>query len=471
MPCPYCGEPIMLDDVFIVVDGEAWHASCAKEGAYQCDNCGRYTHKVSTVDGYLDWCDDCVNSYATRCDHCHELVSSTETVGSEDWCDDCVEKHATRCERCGDPVNEETDSMFDVQTDSGVERWCDDCTYTYSLTCVECGSDVADDSGYEGDYIDSCGNRVNDGVICPNCLENFVECGECGILVHEDAAHIDDWGDTYCPECAPNNIIHEYHHTYADAFYNVECDPTPKLYMGIELETETPKRYEMAEKLLDHIGSDVIECKDDSSLTDGCEIVTQPCTPSYHLQSGIWREIASTCLAYDATSHDNGDCGLHIHVSRDFFSNGSIHAALVIDALFERFEREVTAFTRRGEVELRTYARYSWVSPIMNKEATYTEKIAEYNACKRCTRYEAVNLCNADTIELRLYRGTLKLNTIYATIEFTAALALLADAISIVPEFVDTLTWEDFKKELFAALAVYLLPFAALDTYFGERGL
>src|SRR5690606_4775831 len=65
---------------------------------------------------------------------------------------------------------------------------------------------------------------------------------------------------------------------------------------------------------------------------------------------------------------------------------------------------------------------------------------------RRCGRYYAVNLTNRATIELRLFRGTLKLETFFATLEFADYLA--KTAINSTNEEVQHLTWEEFVKDV-----------------------
>lgn len=57
-------------------------------------------------------------------------------------------------------------------------------------------------------------------------------------------------------------------------------------------------------------------------------------------------------------------------------------------------------------------------------------------------RYAAVNLCNYSTIEFRLFRGTLKVNTLYATLQLVNRIC--DAAISMSEEEIARQSWRDF---------------------------
>ena len=57
-------------------------------------------------------------------------------------------------------------------------------------------------------------------------------------------------------------------------------------------------------------------------------------------------------------------------------------------------------------------------------------------------RYKCVNLTNCDTIEFRMFRGTLKLNTFYATLQMVDRICDVALFLS--DKEIQDLTWTDF---------------------------
>lgn len=63
-------------------------------------------------------------------------------------------------------------------------------------------------------------------------------------------------------------------------------------------------------------------------------------------------------------------------------------------------------------------------------------------AKKNCGRYVAVNLCNYHTIEFRLFRGTLKYNTLIATLELVNQICELA--VLMNDDEIAKLSWSKF---------------------------
>ena len=60
----------------------------------------------------------------------------------------------------------------------------------------------------------------------------------------------------------------------------------------------------------------------------------------------------------------------------------------------------------------------------------------------RLGRYTCVNLTNYDTIEFRMFRGTLKLNTFLATLQMVDRICNVAFSLS--DQQMQELTWTDF---------------------------
>jgi hypothetical protein len=61
-------------------------------------------------------------------------------------------------------------------------------------------------------------------------------------------------------------------------------------------------------------------------------------------------------------------------------------------------------------------------------------------------RYAAVNLCNYSTIEFRLFRGTLKLNTFIATLQLVNEICNVA--VSMSDESLQKLSWSEFVSNI-----------------------
>ncbi|MEG0944872.1 MAG: zinc-binding protein, partial [Angelakisella sp.] len=101
----------------------------------------------------------------------------------------------------------------------------------------------------------------------------------------------------------------------------------------------------------------------------------------------------------------------------------------------ERFWEELLRFSRRTQQQVERWAaRYGYKS--------CPKEILEHAKKNYAGRYTCVNLLNYDTIEFRMFRGTLKENTILATIQMVDEICRLAENLSDI-ELTD-LSWPDF---------------------------
>ena len=114
------------------------------------------------------------------------------------------------------------------------------------------------------------------------------------------------------------------------------------------------------------------------------------------------------------TSHQAGTCGLHIHVSRLAFGEDVEQQDACIARVlyfFEKHWEELLKFSRRTPRQLERWAaRYGLKDHPMDI-LDHAKK--GYGG----GRYSCVNLQNTDTIEFRIFRGTLKYNTLIATLQ------------------------------------------------------
>ena len=113
-------------------------------------------------------------------------------------------------------------------------------------------------------------------------------------------------------------------------------------------------------------------------------------------------------------SHQTSTCGLHVHVSRNAFgSTPEEQDAAIARVLyfFEKHWEELLKFSRRSQRQLNQWAsRYGYKDQ--------PREILDH-AKKGCHagRYTCVNLTNYETIEFRIFRGTLKYNTLIAALQ------------------------------------------------------
>ena len=111
-------------------------------------------------------------------------------------------------------------------------------------------------------------------------------------------------------------------------------------------------------------------------------------------------------------SHAAGTCGLHVHISRLAFGCTYEQQEAAIARLLyfvEKFWAELLRFSRRTQSQMNRWAARYGIRLTPSEQMNHAK-----NSC--AGRYTAVNLTNADTVEIRMFRGTLKLNTLKATL-------------------------------------------------------
>ena len=151
-------------------------------------------------------------------------------------------------------------------------------------------------------------------------------------------------------------------------------------------------------------------------------------TLQFHQTQMPWNDILREAVSMDYRSHQTQTCGLHIHVNRTAFGSteGSQDACIArILYFFEKHWEELLKFSRRTPQQLDQWA-------------------ARYHAKKgfHRGRYTCVNLVNYDTIEFRMFRGTLKLNTLIATLQLVDRVCDVA--VSLLDSELKAMSWTTF---------------------------
>jgi hypothetical protein len=178
-----------------------------------------------------------------------------------------------------------------------------------------------------------------------------------------------------------------------------------KRYFGVELETEVkdPSEKNVQAKLreIDDLMGDAVIMKRDGSLQNGIEIVTRPYLKEK--QYIIWEKFL-TKRPNGLISWNSDRCGMHVHVSRDVLTEGIIAKAV---CFINSQANKKFVYVMSGRKD-NSYTKYKAKDP---ETAALTSE-----------RHEAINLCNQETIEFRMFKGTLKKESVYKNIEFVDAL-------------------------------------------------
>lgn len=354
------------------------------------------------------------------------------------------ENHTLCCDNCECELTEETAYFFE---DSHL---CQDCFESETLVCHNCGEHIWRD--------DNAGTLSVP--MCDSCYENhYTTCEECGRIIHQEYAYYDDDDYPYCSDCYHqrcNNTIRDYNYKPAPQFFG-----EGNRYFGVELEIdEGGKDNEKASQIMfaANIEDDHIYIKSDGSLCDGMEIVTHPMTLDYHKSEMPWGKICEKAVQLGYRSHKTTTCGLHIHINRTTFGETREEQDEAISRVLyfvEHHWAELLKFSRRTEYSINKWAtRYGYKNS--------PKDILDHAKEGANGRYACVNITNWNTIEFRMFRGTLKLNTIFTTLELVDKICDLA--VSLTDDELSAVSWTDFVKLLDN-------DYTELITYLKERRL
>ena len=340
------------------------------------------------------------------------------------------EEHSI-CSLCGETVGSDEGYELDDQI------LCETCLEENTLICTECGERIWND--------DNSGTR--DIPLCHHCYDrDYTNCDCCGRLIRFcDAYYTDDDEDTpLCYDCyarSENGAIHDYSYRPEPIFYG-----EGSRYFGVELELDRGgESSRNANTILElaNYSDEYIYCKHDGSLDNGFEIVTHPMTYAFHRDHMPWQDILAKAASMGYVSHQSGTCGLHVHVNRNSFGETVLEQEACIARILYFFEahwQELLRFSRRTETQLKRWAaRYGYKEE--PREILDHAKKGYHGG-----RYTSVNLTNFDTIEIRIFRGTLRYETLIATLQL---LNELCDAaILLSDEEIKQQTWSSFVAGL-----------------------
>lgn len=334
------------------------------------------------------------------------------------------------CDCCGTEIDGDRHEKFEGQI------YCPSCFEEDTVCCQHCGVRILWDSN-AGD---------EDTPLCSGCYDDYyVSCSDCGRVIHQNDAYYLSYNDddAYCEHCYnenDNNSIHSYCYKPSPFFYG-----EGKRFFGVELEIDDGgKDCGNADCLLNAANryDETIYIKTDGSLDDGLEIVTHPMTLDYHKNQMLWQEIVDTAISLGYRSHKTKTCGLHIHVNRTAFGDtDELQNEAVSRVLYfvEHHWNELLKFSRRTEYQMNRWdARYGYKNS--------PKEILDHAKKSGNGRYYCVNITNFSTVEFRMFRGTLKLNTLIATLELVDKICELA--ISRTDDELAKMSWTDFVMSL-----------------------
>lgn len=313
-------------------------------------------------------------SHAQLVEHQSETVSvHTECAWT---CTDCTEQNITSytAPHVVNGSRNLCDNCLEHALDAGTLRRCDWCQRYQT------------DTHY---------SPTRDRDLCERCFNTEWSCDDCGHSMQEGDDH----------ECFRhrNSLIYDYSYKPNNPRFFGEAD----YHFGLEIEVEDIDENgieEGAQIVLDAL-DDRVYIKHDSSLNDGFEIVSEP--HSFEQLENLDWDFLRKLRSHGYRSWDTNTCGIHVHVSRTAFRNAGKHS----EAHELRFQKLI-------------YDNASQVRTIAGRSSSYAQFQDKGNLVMKvkhgqsADRYEAINSQNTATLEVRVFRGSLKKNRILSAVEF-----------------------------------------------------
>jgi len=464
------------------------------------------------VDGRIYCSEDCAEEAGYhRCAWCEEWGENTwdSVEAADEWfcCADCAEHAGYHCcERCGDWAGDED------EVEAGGYWYCStDCAHEDGWeVCEYCGEWHLEDESIVADN-DSCGCYCsaecarNDGLFfcdhcdawyretrcngqyevrhygelqtwCEHCYgDNSFYCEGCD----ENVSEANYGHDGRCEACCENGALHEYGWTPCLGFFGGDSYQMDTPFEGIELETDSGSdRRGYVEELADLPGfAEHFWMTKDSSLDNGVEITGHPMTLAYHERiMKVYEGIRDTAIQFGYVSHNSGNCGLHIHVNRNFFGRNKFMqdaCGYKMMRALQRFEHQFTVFSRRTDGNYWCNYNYcgDYSMPKKNGKVQYSmrefrNKVSDANCDRNHT--QALNFQHYSTFEFRIFRGTLKLETLFASMGLVNGLCHVAKKRGSM--FFETCDWYTLIGEIVENVDTEYAK-DCLVAYLEERGL
>lgn len=383
-------------------------------------------------------CNECIEEHYERCRICGEyhLAEEVTEIGGDYYCDECRDRRFAQCEHCGEWTRRYDISYVFTDPDDPMEteRWCDDCRRDDAFYCYECGGQF-DSSAYEQVHYEG-------GELCRSCYDRKVR-----------ETDINYWK-------APTGI---QSYSYKPRACFCPAPDQDEIFYGYELEMEAngcDDKNDAADMVNNDIG--YTYCKRDGSLDDGMELVSHPATLHYHMdKKPVYEEVFKYLTADGWRSHEAGTCGLHVHISRKAMARKNRYAVANLLLFFDYHWDKFLKFSRRTQSQLER-----WAQRYETKGIDYVD--LEDDAYGKDDRYMTINLQNSNTVEIRMFRGTLNVETFMATLQLVDVVVRKAIELGYDFDAATSINWNDLVKSDHEELNAYLERRGLLNMENGE---
>lgn len=247
-------------------------------------------------------------------------------------------------------------------------------------------------------------------------LSVFPICKKCGEIS-------DIKGSSICSNCLaningsrnsrrnPETGLYSYNYSPLSFIYH-GLGTSSKLYYGVEFEIELSQDIS-TQNIVRYIKTNqnnTLYCVHDGSLRKGVEIVVHPFTWEW-LQSNP-DELELIYKLQNNGCSTPSTCGLHVHLSRGAFKNRE-HIFKFANFIYQNKEFAYTISGRSNNSRVRRYCSLS--GGVLKNHIDGEEAIMR-------GKYHAVNFSHSDTIEVRIFQGTLDKHVFLRYMEFCKAL-------------------------------------------------
>ena len=355
----------------------------------------------------------------------------TEIIDSVDSNNESIEVVVEiTCHSCGDLFDYDAENIQHYHTKQGIWDYTTrEFTYKDVYACDTCTTKCEDCEKYQTD--NEIGGIYTLGNYCGDCTENYRECERCdGIFTTDDVHYVGSGDSCYCVGCINRvanwcSMCDQYEWNDetctpdSEFVHNYSYKPTPqyhgssdqKLYFGMELEVEAANGdYTWGAETITDSWGDFVYLKEDSSLNFGFEIVTHPATLDYYQNQVKWNVLDELRNA-GFRSWNAGTCGLHVHIDRRAFTDRT--HLLAFTYLINRNENMCRHIAGRN-------SHYGIVNESAKIDNVLTIK-RRHSDARGGDRYNAVNLQNTHTVEIRMFKGSLKVERVRSAIQFCHA--------------------------------------------------
>ncbi len=368
-------------------------------------------------------CPDCLKRLYFLCDECEEYHLITDryyTNDNNEICENCLSDNYFTCDECGAIFH--NDNMIEFNN----RRYCDSCIDEVSVICENCGARISTDGSYTAE-----GNSY-----CRNCFDElFTTCDNCcEIIRREDSVYYED--DCLCESCYDKkgaDLVHDYNYNpFSFRYHSLQPVRRNDLFFGVELEVICKGNYtETCQQIIDKIGEkeDFAYLKHDGSLdSNGVEIVSHPFTLEYLQEKRPYNNLKDCNIK----SFKNSSTGLHVHINRRYLTELDI-ARLVCFFSFDHLQYIINLVAQRD------YNHYCQKLDRGKMPRHY-----------RRDRYYAVNITNANTVEIRVFKGNCAPAAVHRAVQFCHAVIHFNRSMSVCQY-----TEERFRKYVYENRKLY----------------